>query len=183
SNMDDFAYMYDVTVRDGYFSSNRTMGKGDDDIYYFRKEKPQMFQAYSGFVLDEHTKQPIPLADVKVYDSFGDEIQTAQSDSLGYYKVTLPCSSELSINFSKENYSSKKVEVKTDDEPAKELKNNIVYLVNYQSLVEKDGDVEKVKVNPIYFNLNKYDITPQAATELVKVFYVMTEFPDIIIKI
>ena len=183
SNMDDFAYMYDVTVRDGYFSSNRTMGKGDDDIYYFRKEKPQMFQAYSGFVLDEHTKQPIPLADVKVYDSFGDEIQTAQSDSLGYYKVTLPCSSELSINFSKENYSSKKVEVKTDDEPAKELKNNIVYLVNYQSLVEKDGDVEKVKVNPIYFNLNKYDITPQAAAELDKVFYIMTEFPDIIIKI
>src|SRR5690606_22906399 len=99
------------------------------------------------------------------------------------YKVTLPCSSELSINFSKENYSSKKVEVKTDDEPAKELKNNIVYLVNYQSLVEKDGDVEKVKVNPIYFNLNKYDITPQAAAELDKVFYIMTEFPDIIIKI
>lgn len=183
SNMDDFAYMFDLESRDGYFSSNRTMGKGDDDIYYFKKEKPQMFQTYSGTVLDEQTKLPIPLASIKVTDSFGDEIQVSKSDSLGNYKLILPCSSELKLNFSKENYSSKNVDVVTDDVPQKEMKNNIVYLANYQNLIEKDGDVEKVKVNPIYFDLDKYAITPKAEVELNKVIYVMNEFPDVVIKI
>ena len=183
SNMDDFAYTYDSETRDGYFSSNRSMGKGDDDIFYFTKEKPQMFQTYSGNVLDEKTKLAIPLASVKVFDSFGDEIQTIQTDDIGYYKVTLPCSSDFNLKFSKEGYSSKTVAVKTDDIPLKEMKNNTVYLVNYDSLIEKDGDVEKIKVNPIYFDLNKYNITSKAEVELEKVYYAMTQFPDLIIRI
>ncbi|MFD2890548.1 OmpA family protein [Flavobacterium chuncheonense] len=183
SNMDDFAYTFDATASDGYFSSNRVMGKGDDDIYYFKKEKPKMYQTYSGNVLDEKTNEPIPFASVNVTDEFGDEIQAIETDSLGYYKLTLPCDSDLKLKFSKENYSSKTVGVITDNVPEKEMKNNIVYLVNYESLVDKEGEVEKIKVAPIYFDLDKYDITPQAETELNKVYYAMTEFPNITIKI
>lgn len=37
SNKNDFSFIID-TNREGYFTSNRTGGKGDDDIYYFKKE-------------------------------------------------------------------------------------------------------------------------------------------------
>ncbi|WP_445458254.1 hypothetical protein [Flavobacterium sp. HNIBRBA15423] len=46
--MDDFSFTFDKNENNGYFSSNRLIGKGDDDIYYFTKEMPEMFQTYSG---------------------------------------------------------------------------------------------------------------------------------------
>lgn len=183
SNMDDFSFTFDKNENNGYFSSNRSMGKGDDDIYYFTKEMPEMFQTYSGTILDETTKLPIPLADIKIIDAFGDTVQSTKADSLGFYGLKLPCNSEFKLNFSKPNYNSKIVAVKTDSLPLKELKNNIVYLVNYDNLVVKEGDIEKVKINPIYFDLDKYDITSKAEIELDKVFYLMNEFPDVIIRI
>ncbi|KIX22873.1 flagellar motor protein MotB [Flavobacterium sp. 316] len=182
SNMDDFSFTYYKETGDGYFSSNRTMGKGDDDIYSFVKTKEVIFQNYSGNVLDEATKKPIPYANIKVIDNFGDTVQNVKSDSLGYYNVQLPCNSEHNLNFSKPNYSSKNVQVKTDD-GAKDIKNNIVYLNSFESLVVKEDNVEKIKVNPIYFDLDKFAITPQAESELEKVYYVMTEFPKVVIKI
>jgi hypothetical protein len=38
SNKDDFCFFIDADNKTGYFSSKRTEGKGDDDIYYFVKE-------------------------------------------------------------------------------------------------------------------------------------------------
>ena len=40
STRDDFAFIINKEKREGYFSSNRYKGKGDDDIYYFKEEIP-----------------------------------------------------------------------------------------------------------------------------------------------
>lgn len=48
--------------------------------------------------------------------------------------------------------------------------------------MKKQG-VEKVDVKPIYFDYDKYDITPLAIEELSKVVFVMKKFPNIRIKI
>ena len=47
---------------------------------------------------------------------------------------------------------------------------------------QKKG-VEKVDVKPIYFDYDKYDITPLAVEELTKVVFIMQKFPNIRIKI
>ncbi|MGK4567685.1 hypothetical protein [Flavobacterium sp. 3HN19-14] len=44
SNKDDFSYIVDANDTYGYVSSNRAGGKGDDDIYYFTKGKPDCNQ-------------------------------------------------------------------------------------------------------------------------------------------
>ena len=49
-------------------------------------------------------------------------------------------------------------------------------------MVKKKG-IEKVDVNPIYFDYNKFDITPLAVDELAKVIFIMRKFPNIRIKI
>jgi outer membrane protein OmpA-like peptidoglycan-associated protein len=51
------------------------------------------------------------------------------------------------------------------------------------NLIRKEGDAELIDVNPIYFDLDKYDITPRAEEELAKVIYVMKNFPSVVIKI
>jgi len=39
SKYDDFCYIIDESNKEGYFSSRRPNGKGDDDIYYFNLTK------------------------------------------------------------------------------------------------------------------------------------------------
>ncbi|MBC9798685.1 OmpA family protein, partial [Sinomicrobium weinanense] len=56
-------------------------------------------------------------------------------------------------------------------------------LTNFDDLIVKEDNQEKIDVNPIYFEFDKADITPQAAEELDKVIYVMNQFSDVKIKI
>lgn len=183
SNMDDFAYVFDPEESTGYFSSNRSDGKGDDDIYFFRKKKPTMFHIHSGRVLDAKTKEPIPGASVKVYDVFNKLETEITSDNKGFYSVKLPCCKENALAFSKRGYNRKSLELNYVDQPCPVSVEEDVYLVRFESLVEKEGNVEKIKVDPIYFDFDKYDITPQAIKELEKVVYAMEEFPSLKIRI
>src|SRR5690606_815083 len=56
-------------------------------------------------------------------------------------------------------------------------------LTNFDDLIVKEKEQEKIDVDPIYFEFDSAKITPQAAEELNKVIYVMNQFPDVKIKI
>ena len=184
SNLDDFSFIYDAALQTGYFASNRVGGKGDDDLYYFKYAKQPQVQYYSGLVLDDRSKLPIPNAKIEVYDEFNELVSSNLSESNGYYKLALPIASKLKIIFSKPEYSEKEVRVQTDLIVGKELENNTVYLIKYESLVIIDtSGVEKIDIKPIYFKLDKWDITVQAEVELEKVMFAMNNFPKMIIKI
>jgi len=50
--------------------------------------------------------------------------------------------------------------------------------------LQKGDDLFKVlKLNPIYFDLDKHNIRPDAAAELAKVLAVMEEYPEMVIDI
>lgn len=181
SNMDDFAFIK-LQDRTGYFSSDRKGGKGDDDIYWFEMVELKKFIAYSGLVLTKGDDTPVPNAKVQVYDVFNDLITEFQSDDKGNYNVDLPCNSQLKFVYSKPEYSTETVSVSTPEKP-EESKDNNVRLTSFSSLVEKDGILEKIKVDPIYFDYSKWDITPQAEGELNKILFAMEKFPNLKIKI
>jgi outer membrane protein OmpA-like peptidoglycan-associated protein len=182
SNMDDFSLVFEENSNNGYMASNRAGGVGDDDIYRI-VSKPVNCLEYSGFVLDSKTKEPIPNADVELYDYSENQIIILKTDALGAYLITLPCNKENKLVFSKPEFSKKIVIVKTEENPISPSTDNIVLLTPYERLVEKDGDVEKIKVDPIYFDYAKYNITTRAEIELEKVLFAMREFPTIKIKI
>jgi outer membrane protein OmpA-like peptidoglycan-associated protein len=58
SDKDDFGLIVDADMKNGYFSSNRTIGKGDDDIYSFSAPK--------GLLTKEAPKLNVPTIDVTV---------------------------------------------------------------------------------------------------------------------
>jgi outer membrane protein OmpA-like peptidoglycan-associated protein len=183
SNKDDFAYIVDAKDQYGYVSSNRLNGKGDDDIYYFTKAKPICNQHISGVVTNSKSKLPILEASIKAYDQFGDIVTETTTDNEGKYKITVPCSKKFKLIASKVNHSSDEKEVETKGKNDDEIPNINFELSNYDDLIVKDKGVEKVAVNPIFFNYDKWDITPQAAEELDKVVFIMQKFPNIRIKI
>lgn len=180
---DDFSFIIDKDNKYGYFSSNRAGGKGDDDIYYFTRQEPPCEQWVSGKVTNQKYKMAINQADVKVYDQYGDVIATAKTGEDGSYKVKVPCGSKIKVEASKENHTKADRELQTSKKNGEETKEVNFELSNYADLVRKEDNVEKVDINPIYFDYDKYAITEQASMELDKVVYIMKNFPSIVIKI
>jgi len=182
SNLDDFSLIINMEDRSGYFASNRNGGKGDDDIYYFNLKELPKFIAFSGEVRSKNDNSLLPNTTIKLYDLFHDLVLETKSNEKGEYDFELPLNSQFTAEFSKEDYSTENLEIATPAE-VKDQPGNNVLLTSFKAIIEKDGDKEKIKVDPIYFEYNKWDITPQAVTELDKVLFAMEKFPNLKIKI
>lgn len=183
SNKDDFAYIVDSTDTFGYFSSNRAGGKGGDDIYYFTKAKAPCDQFISGRVVNTKSKLSIVNASIKAFNMFGDEITEATTNADGVYKLTVPCALKVKIVASKADHSSDQKETETNKVNGDEIKNINFELSTYDDLVVKQGNTEKIDINPIFFDYDKSDITSQASAELDKVVFAMNNFSKLKIKI
>lgn len=183
SNKDDFAYIVDPKDTYGYFSSNRAQGKGDDDLYYFTKEKALCNQWVSGKVTNSKSKLPIAEATVIVADMFGDKISEVATNTFGTYRISVPCGMKVKVSATKPGHSTDEKELESKKVNGAEIKDVDFELSKYEDLVVIDGDKEKIDINPIFFDYDKSDITPQAATELDKVVFAMSKFPNIKIKI
>ncbi|MGE6355034.1 OmpA family protein [Flavobacterium sp. NPDC079362] len=183
SNKDDFTFVIDKTGTYGYVSSNRAGGKGDDDIYSFTKALPTCNQNISGKATDRKSKLPLTDVTVVAYNSYNDILAETKTNFEGKYVVTVPCNKSVRLVATKMNYSNDEKTVETTKENEIDITNVDFELSNYDDLVIKKKGVEKVDVNPIYFDYNKHDITPAAAEELAKVVFIMRKFPNIRIKI
>ncbi|MDA6071335.1 OmpA family protein [Flavobacterium sp. AC] len=183
SNKDDFTFVIDKTGTYGYVSSNRAGGKGDDDIYSFTKALPTCNQNISGKATDRKSKLPLTDVTVVAYNSYNEILAETKTNFEGKYVVTVPCNKSVRLVATKMNYSNDEKTVETTKENEIDITNVDFELSNYDDLVIKKKGVEKVDVNPIYFDYNKHDITPAAAEELAKVVFIMRKFPNIRIKI
>lgn len=182
SNKDDFSFITDSESKYGYFSSNRAGGKGDDDIYFYRKKDPPCIQTVMGKVLNTKSKIAIEGASIKLYDLFNEFKFEVFTNDKGEFEMKIPCKGAYKLFATKPNYSSQEKEISTGE------KNGEVITVDFnlgslEDFVVKDNGNEKIDINPIFFNYDKWDITPQAATELDKVVFVMTSFPKVKIRI
>lgn len=158
-------------------------GKGDDDIYSFTKSKPECNQLISGQVINAKSRVFMDAVSVKVYSSLGDLITETTTDAEGKYKVIVACGQKVKLTASKANYSNDEKEVETKNVNEEEIKDINFELNNYDDLVKKERGQEMIIVNPIFFDYNKWDITPQASTELDRVVFAMQKFPNLRIKI
>ncbi|WP_313806412.1 OmpA family protein [Flavobacterium sp.] len=182
SNKDDFAFIIDKELKYGYLSSNRETGKGDDDIYHFIKKKPECNQIVQGRVVTTKDKIGLSGATIKVFDPFGDLKNEFPTKADGTFEFQLPCNHTYKISASKPDYSTQEKELITLDKDGAIHKLDFE-LSKLEDFVVKDNGNEKIDINPIFFNYDKWDITPQAATELDKVVYVLQNFPKVRIRI
>lgn len=182
SNKDDFSFIVDSTSKFGYFSSNRDSGKGDDDIYYFTKKETECTQYINGIVVNSKSKKPIENVSIKVFNSFGNLKKEYFSDTNGKFDFEINCNENFHLMALKANYSSQEKEIKTSNKHDETTSVNFE-LANLGDFLVKDNENEKIDINTIFFEYNKWDITPQAAIELDKVVYILQNFPKVRIRI
>lgn len=181
SNRDDFALIIDDSESTGYLSSNRLNGKGDDDIYSFSKVAELM--SYKGNILDDVIKTPIPAVKIKVYDQEKHLVTETSTDDQGNFEVALSPNSNYIFAFFKLEYKQEILAVNNADNPSLYKDINTTTLIPFSKFVINEGGVVKVRANPIFFNLNRFNITYKAAAELDKIVRFMNDFPNVKIKI
>jgi outer membrane protein OmpA-like peptidoglycan-associated protein len=137
----------------------------------------------SGKVINSKSKLNLEGAAVKVYDSFGDLKTQVTSLANGSYQVTIPCGGTYRFEASKPNYTSQEKTITTASKNLDEIKDVDFELANLEDFTIKEGKNEKIDINPIFFEYDKWDVTPQAIIELDRVVYVLNNFPKVKIRI
>ena len=117
SEKDDFSYIIDDTMNKGYFSSNRTGGKGDDDIYSFSVSPPiniECKQAISGVVKDINTQKILSGVLIELFDEQGKQLNSfiSKLDDASF-SFEQPCNATYKLIGSLEGYLPEIIEIKT----------------------------------------------------------------------
>jgi outer membrane protein OmpA-like peptidoglycan-associated protein len=128
SKNDDFGIILNNDIDEGYFSSTRKGGKGDDDIYHFLASPPlniECTQSVTGVIKNTKTSKPIANALVVLLNENGEEQNTYKTKSNGKYKFEAPCDTNFKIIASKDRYESDNGEFLTKNDPGTKLELNL----------------------------------------------------------
>ena len=175
SNADDFAFILAENCEDGFVSSNRSGGKGSDDVYAVKKLLPLCDILLTTNILDSKTKEPISFATTSISDNTGIVDNTKMTSEKGLAEFMIECEDKIQLMVSKTGYESKMLDLTFTDIPPPVLD---VYLDPIEEIIVE----EKINLNPIYFDFDKSNITNKAAFELDKLVAIMEKYPEMIIR-
>ncbi len=177
SSKDDFAYIINTKTRKGFLSSNRDGGQGYDDIYKFLETRKLICeQLLSGIVTDKQTGEILPGAKVTLMDEKFNVLGEVIADDKGYYEFEVECDTTYYVRGEKEEYETSEQKIKIPNESGKT--DLPIQLEKKQIPVTIGDDLAKAfGIKEIYFDLDKWNIRPDAALELEKILDVLKQYP------
>ncbi len=185
SNKDDFSYIINKETKKGFFASNREGGKGFDDIYSFKhivvEEVPKNTNAIAGIVTQLVTGDLMPRALVQLLDENNvklKEMETAEDGSFIF--EDLDANTRYVLKTNKETYFVDEREATTTEN---DTINIDVTMKKLHGMIAVEDGIRKLKTDMIHFDFDKSYIRKDASKELDKLVEVMTEYPNMIIKI
>ncbi len=188
---DDFTFILKEDTKMGYFASNRPGGLGDDDIYSFiqiEKLITRCKQTVVGQITDANTRAIIKNATVSLLDKNSKEITSVAVDDSGNYTFNIACKEEYIVRAAHPDYKSTEIQFFTDNtfekENVKPLQLNKGQELQPKTGIKVGDDLAKIlQLEPIYFDLDKSFIRPDAEIELQKVIAAFQEYPTIKIDV
>ncbi len=192
STADDFG-MYFTSIKDGYFTSNRTSGKGDDDIYAFVNNDPQL-KTVNYFLagitvteMDENNTEE-KLEDVKVSLAYpeGKTINSQNSGGDAAFEFAVEGGTNYELVGEKEGYFTTRVPFSTVGRtiPQEELVDMVTDTTFRTKLVLNKIVIDKaIVLENIYYEFDESFITDAAAVELDKLVKILQDNPQISIEL
>jgi outer membrane protein OmpA-like peptidoglycan-associated protein/tetratricopeptide (TPR) repeat protein len=182
SPKDDFGYIVNTKSHIGYVTSNRDGGVGSDDIYKFKENVCE--QLLRGTVTDKQSSQPLPGAKVSLFDPNMELLKAVEADANGNYVIeeNIDCDKKYYIRGEYTDYETNEISVST---PLKsgETRGDIA-LEKRVMPVDTGTDLAKIfDISIIYFDLDKWNIRPDAAVDLEKIIAVMEKYPKMKVDI
>jgi|ERR1019366_6729797 outer membrane protein OmpA-like peptidoglycan-associated protein len=182
---DDFSAIADEKLNAGYFSSNRVGGSGDDDIYSVDILKLDIGKKIEGLAIDKNTIT-IPNTFITLQDDKGNVIDTITTKVDGAYSFFVDSDRNFKLIGKKATYVDGDTLTNTFG-TALIIKANVMLLkkeefVAKQIIVGADLAVI-LELDAIYFDLDKFNIRPDAEIELKKIVKVMNDHPEIVVEL
>lgn len=173
SSADDFAFTYYKDQKQAFVSSNRGSAEdANDDIYRLRPV--ECVNDIQVLVVDADTGEPIQGASAKMYTPTGKFMATKEATD-GEVVFTQPCGM-YEVQADADGYFSNSVAVKITREDSEAT-------ITLQLPPEPEITETEVVLEPIYFEFDKAEITPEAALELDRLVRVMQEHPGMKIQV
>lgn len=181
---DDFSYIFNQTKKEGYFSSNRSTGKGSDDIYFFTETRPLLFDCFqkvNGIVVDGQSKKPIPYATVTLKDANGKDIEKITTEKGGKFSFNQAvCDTGYELLGEKKYYAQN---LKTFTTKNKHDGKTLVTIPLSDDFIVKRRGKRMLDISVINFDFNSARIRPDAANQLDRVVNTMTRYPKMVIEL
>jgi outer membrane protein OmpA-like peptidoglycan-associated protein len=188
SNSDDFGFIIKQDPQNGfsgYFASNRAGGKGNDDIYSFKVNQLPGLRTLvlHGKLSKPDSGQAIDNASIRILDEDNNVLKQLVSDNDGEYQFEIPWRDAIIFEVKKDKYSS--YSMLFDKNALEALQNaplNIDMMLLDDVVVEKENQ-PVLKLKDIFFDSGKSTITPDMKVELDKVLEIVSNFPQMKLRI
>lgn len=183
SNMDDFGYIVNEKKNKGYLSSNR---KGSDNLYSFIRIENEARYLVEGEVKDKNTHELLPGTQVTLYDENDQLIGQMVVGAGGDYAFNTEPNKKYRIEAVKDFYIPHS-EYFTTNEDGKMRYTIELFMECYDDAEEiitrrQDGKVQ-IQLENIYFDLNKWEIKPEAAGVLNVLVDLCKKYPEMEVEL
>ncbi|MEH6407416.1 MAG: OmpA family protein [Leeuwenhoekiella sp.] len=185
SPWDDYSFIVDEGKDMGYFSSNRYYGMGGDDLFKFTRtpvELPVCKSTITGVVKDKDLLFAIPTATVSLLDMDGNVIQKVNVNEEGRFVLNPVCNTEYLVRGEEPNYTADEKLVTSPGDGAS-IEVELLLTRRIREIKEGDDLAKLLKLKPIYFDFDRFNIRRDAALELTKVLAVMETNPTLVISV
>ncbi|MBV6644991.1 MAG: PD40 domain-containing protein [Cyclobacteriaceae bacterium] len=191
SSADDFG-LYEFNLTRGFFSSNRRGGKGDDDVYTFVNDDPNLrvvnyFLTGTTVTADDGGEE-ITVSNTKVtlVGEDGSILDEAFTGEDGQFNFRVYSEEKYELIGEKTDYFTTRKKFSTIGKSVDRTKlTEFITNVDFETSIFLDRIVieKPVVLNNIYYDLDKWDIRPDAAVVLDSMVTIMEDNPEIYIEL
>lgn len=188
SQADDFGFIIKEGEQNefvGYFASNRSGGKGSDDIYRFKMDGVPGLKTFAlkGKVVNLDSKEGIDKAQIRLLNQEGDILKEVYTDPNGDFSVEIPWQEQVTIQATKDRYSI--FSTAYSEEGMQEVQNSPfnMGLAMLDDLIEEKEGKTVIKIRKFFFDKGKSTVNAEVAAELDKVIDAVSRFPELQLKI
>ena len=183
SKMDDFGFIFKEEIKTGYFTSNRSGGMGDDDIYSFEELIPLPCETIlTGKITFADENDSPATVTVNLRDATSNLIASINPNEKGIYAFDVDCETTYTIETLHPAYLSQQMTVQTNSKNRKLVSELSLSKVNVPFQIGTDL-AKELNILPIFFDLAKSNIRTDAAVELNKIKVVLQDNPNLTIEI
>jgi outer membrane protein OmpA-like peptidoglycan-associated protein/tetratricopeptide (TPR) repeat protein len=193
---DDVFYVPTKDEKHAYYSSAKEGGFGDMDIYKLSIITPKKVVAHlKGIIFDELSYKPL-IAKVELADAKTNEIiaSLTNDNETGNYYVSLPTGKTFNLTVTAEKHIPYKESIYIPDTISNPDINKAIILQKLQiasktpenKIMFDNKEIivgERIVLNNVFFDFNKYTLNPESATELDKWVIFLKDNPTLKIEI
>lgn len=191
SSADDFG-LYQFNLTRGFFSSNRKGGQGDDDIYTFVNDDPDLkivnyyLTGVTVTTDDGGGEITLPNTKVKLVTEQGELLDESFTGADGRFSFRVYTEEEYELISEKTDYFTVRKEFTTIGKSVdKRTLTQEVTDVTFETKIMMEPIVleKPIVLNNIYYDLDKSDIREDAALVLDSLVQIMNDNPEIYIEL